>query len=75
MELITGSHCDKKMNLFECSNNYKVLTAEIKCINCQSSNVEKITSSVEKQSGLLQKMFSVLRLSNTLQCNACNYEW
>lgn len=47
----------------------------IKCSNCGSINIKKISGANKVGSAVLFGIFSVGKLTKTYQCNKCGYRW
>ncbi|WML37465.1 hypothetical protein [Clostridium sp. OS1-26] len=56
------------------TNNSKVKNS-IKCPNCKSPNVKKISGLSKAGSVALFGIFALGKVSKTYECNSCGYRW
>lgn len=74
---------DKKRNLqtferekrIEAAKQETKIDNQIKCPNCKSSNVKKISGLSKAGSVALFGIFSISKVSKTYECKSCSYRW
>jgi len=77
MALITCPDCGKEISSSaeSCPNCGRPMSTGIKCPNCKSANIHKISSANKLGSVLMFGIFASGRLTKTYQCNDCKYRW
>lgn len=65
----------KQLEREKCNKQYKINTCEIKCPNCNSVNVRRITKANKAISAAILGFFSIGKLTNSYECNNCKYRW
>ena len=83
MALIKCPACEKEisseaMSCPGCGHPIKTVhdkTGTIRCPNCKSTNVGKISAASKVGSAALFGVFSVGKLTKTYQCKSCGYRW
>lgn len=77
MALVTCPDCNKQIsdsaeNCPQCGRPMETL---IKCPNCKSTNIERISSASKVGSALVFGVFAMNKLSKTYNCKECKYKW
>jgi predicted RNA-binding Zn-ribbon protein involved in translation (DUF1610 family) len=77
MALIKCSDCGKEISTSaeSCPNCGKPVSSSIKCPNCKSVDVGKISGASKVGSALVWGVFAAGKLAKTYQCNKCGYKW
>ena len=77
MPLISCPDCNKEISseADSCPNCGRPINTAIKCPNCKSTNVEKISNASKVGSALMFGVFSMGKLSKTYQCKSCKHRW
>jgi len=77
MALITCPDCKKEISseAESCPNCGRPMSTAIKCPNCKSTNVEKISAGSKVGSALMFGIFAAGKLTKTYHCKACKYRW
>lgn len=77
MPLITCPDCNNQVSdsAESCPNCGRPFQTSIKCPNCKSSNIEKISFGSKLGAGLMWGVFAANKLKSTYKCNDCKYKW
>jgi hypothetical protein len=77
MALITCPDCQKQISdsAENCPGCGRPMSTAIKCPNCKSTNVNKISASSKVGSALMFGVFAAGKLTKTYQCKDCKYRW
>jgi len=77
MALIICQDCNKEISdsAENCPFCGRPMSTGIKCPNCKSTKVEKISASSKIGSALVLGVFSVGKLTKTYQCKDCKFRW
>lgn len=79
MALIKCRDCGKEISTSaeSCPNCGCINTVSngIKCPNCKSTNVTKISGMSKAGSALLFGVFAAGKISKTYECKSCSYRW
>ena len=76
MPLVTCPDCQKEISdaAENCPGCGRPMNTAIKCPNCKSTNVQKISSASKIGSALIWGVFSK-KMAKSYQCNSCKYFW
>lgn len=83
MALIKCSECQKEVssNAQKCPHCGNPISTAIRCKNCGSTNVQKITGGTKFKSSVMRNLFgaaasgSVDKILKTWECTDCKYRW
>lgn len=77
MALIKCPECGKEISsaAVACPFCGNPMSSAIRCPNCQSTNVEKISTASKIGSVALVGIFAMGKVTKTYKCNACSYKW
>lgn len=77
MALIKCSECGREISdsAESCPHCGKPLSSKIKCPNCKSTNVEKISGLSKAGSVAIWGVFALGKVSKTYQCKSCGFKW
>lgn len=77
MPLVSCPACGKQISseADACINCGQPMHTAIRCPNCKSTNVKRITAASKVGSAALLGIFSVGKLTKTYECLACKYRW
>ena len=59
----------------KCPHCGRPVSTAIKCPNCKSTNVEKISSASKVGSALMWGIFAAGKLTKTYHCKNCKFRW
>lgn len=77
MPLIACPDCKKEISdtAENCLHCGRPMSTAIKCPNCKSTNVEKISAGSKVSSALLFGVFAAGKIMKTWQCKECKFRW
>jgi primosomal protein N' len=77
MPLIICPDCSKEISdsAENCPNCGRPMSSAIKCPNCRSTNVQKISAGSKVASAAMFGVFALGKLSKTYQCKDCKHKW
>lgn len=77
MSLVTCPDCHKEISdsAENCPGCGRPMNTAIKCPNCKSINVYKISAGSKLGSALMFGVFAAGKLTKTYQCNDCKFRW
>ena len=77
MALIKCKECAKDVSseADKCPHCGITLSSVIRCKNCNSANVEKISNASKVGSALMWGVFAVGKMSKTYKCLDCKVSW
>ena len=77
MALVTCKACGKQISPEADASIHcgQPMSTDIKCPNCKSTNVQKISGASKVGSAVMWGVFAMGKLTKTFQCNACGYKW
>lgn len=77
MALITCPDCSKEISSSadSCPHCGRPMSTSIKCPNCKSTEVHKISSASKVGSALMFGIFAAGKLTKTYQCDDCKFRW
>ena len=77
MALITCPDCNKEISSSadSCPHCGRPMATSIKCPNCKSTDVHKISSASKVGSALMFGIFAAGKLTKTYQCDVCKFRW
>lgn len=77
MALIKCSDCGREVSSSadKCPNCGRPMFTGIRCPNCQSTDVKKISAASKAGSALMWGVFAAGKLTKTYECKSCNYRW
>lgn len=75
--LIECPDCGKEISSLaeSCPNCGRPISNSIRCPNCKSTNIEKISAMSKAGSVLVWGVFAAGKVSKTFQCKSCGYKW
>ncbi len=77
MGLTKCTDCGKEISTSadSCPFCGKPMSSIIKCPNCKSSDVEKISTSSKVGSAVLFGVFAMGKINKSYECKKCGYKW
>ena len=77
MALVKCPDCGKEISdsAESCPNCGRPMSTVMKCPNCKSSDVEKISAASKAGSVLMWGVFAAGKVAKTYQCKKCGYKW
>jgi len=77
MPLITCPDCQKEISdsAENCPGCGRPMKTKMKCPNCKSTNIQKISTGSKLGSALMWGMLAANKLKSTYQCLSCKYKW
>lgn len=77
MSLIKCPECDKEIssNAANCPHCGNPFSHEIRCPNCNSGDISKISNASKVGSAVLFGVFAMGKLTKTYQCLQCKFKW
>lgn len=77
MALTTCPDCGRQVSTSaeKCPNCGRPIFTGIRCPNCQSTNVKKISTASKVGSALMWGVFAAGKFTKTYECLDCNYRW
>jgi DNA-directed RNA polymerase subunit RPC12/RpoP len=77
MALVKCPDCGKDVSTEAeaCPNCGYPMNTALRCPNCKSTDVKKISDASKVCSALMWGVFAAGKISKTYQCNNCGYRW
>lgn len=77
MPLVSCPDCNKEISdsAENCPNCGKPMSTQIRCTNCKSTHVEKISTANKAGSVLMFGVFAAGKVTKTWQCLDCKFKW
>ena len=77
MPLVTCPDCGKEISseAETCPFCGRPMDTRIRCPNCKSTDIEKISAADKIGSALLFGLFAAGKVAKTYQCKKCGYRW
>lgn len=77
MALIKCSDCGREVSSSadKCPNCGKPMFTGIRCPNCQSTDVSKISGMSKAGSALMWGVLAAGKLTKSYECKSCKYRW
>lgn len=77
MPLIQCPDCKNQISseAESCLHCGRPINTAIKCQNCKSTNIEKISNASKMGSALMWGVFAASKLTKTYQCKDCKFRW
>lgn len=77
MALVKCPACEKMIspNAEKCPNCGEPMKKGIRCPNCSSSNVNKISGASKVGSAVMFGVFAAGKLTKSYECKSCKFKW
>ena len=77
MPLITCPDCEKQISdsAESCPHCGRPMQTAMKCPNCKSTNIEKISTASKLGSALMWGALAANKLKSSYQCKSCKFKW